>query len=151
MHAERVVLLPWRLDDEQGQPDHNGASSSCSGGGEQRADRPERVVQGNAGVILVGAAVRGRAVHQGGVLPFRGRARPVGPRLGAPLQHAQLRGGGGGGRHVRDGRRVGLVVRPVARNHLVPGRGLRVAQQRERPGNHGVDRGDRAGRVPHHP
>jgi hypothetical protein len=140
--AEGLVLLPCRLG-EQGQPDHSAAAT----GGKQRTARPERVVQGNGGRVLLGT-VRGRAFRQGGILPVRGRARPVGPRVGAPLQHAQLCGG----RHVRDGRRGPVAVRPVVGCHrVVPGRGFRVPQQRERPGGHGVGRGGRARRVPHHP
>lgn len=88
MHAERVILLPWRLN-KQGQPDHNAtAPCSSSSGGEQGADRPEHLLQDN-GWVLVDVAVRGGAVHQGGVLPIGGGAGPIGPRLGAPLQHAQ--------------------------------------------------------------
>uniref|UniRef100_A0A453CUL0 BRX domain-containing protein n=1 Tax=Aegilops tauschii subsp. strangulata TaxID=200361 RepID=A0A453CUL0_AEGTS len=78
---------------------------------------------------------------KGGVLPVRGgRAGPVRPRVGAPLQHAQLRGG-----------RRAFLLRPVARHHLLPRRGLRVHQQRQRHGGDGVDRAGRARRVPHHP
>jgi hypothetical protein len=87
-------------------------------------------VQGDdASAAAVRQQLRRGAFHQGGaVLPVRGgRAGPVRPRLGAPLQHAQLRW------------RRPVLLRPIARHHVVPRRGVRVHQQRQRHGGDGVD------------
>ncbi|TVU28132.1 hypothetical protein EJB05_19641 [Eragrostis curvula] len=43
------------------------------------------------------------------------------------------------------------ALRRVARHHVVPGRGVRVGQQRERHGGHRVGGAGRARRVHHHP
>ncbi|XP_024317395.1 protein Brevis radix-like 2 isoform X3 [Brachypodium distachyon] len=119
-----------QLDEGEPGPD------TASGSGEQQraaADQPDRVVQG----------------EPGGMLPVvRGRAGPVGPRVGAPPQPAQLRRGRVG--------RGGGALRPVpARHDVVPRRrGIirRVREQRERAGGRGAVGGaGRAWRPHHHP
>jgi hypothetical protein len=135
MFAERFVLLPRRLDEgEPGDDDAAAAAAAVVGCWQGAPDQPDSVEQGAAVVVVVGGG--GSAA----VLPVHGRAGPVRPRVGAPLQPPQLRG-----------RRTSGAVRPVARHDVVPGRGVRVHQQRERPGGHGVGGAGRAWGVHHHP